>query len=152
MKNKNILIFGAGGAARAILYALKVLKVNNVYIINRTTKNAVSLAKKFNVESIDLQRVKDVFASIDMLINCSSCGMDTKDIFPFKVDKFKRSLMVYDLIYNKFTPFVKFARASGIKIFTGEGMLAHQGACSFRIWTGIYPNVKVVKKIFEDLK
>ncbi|MDR0723635.1 MAG: shikimate dehydrogenase [Endomicrobium sp.] len=150
LKNKNILVFGAGGAARAILYALKGLKANKICIVNRTYKNAVNLAKKFNVGSVNLQETKDVFVSVDLLINCSSCGMNTKDVFPFKIDKFKRSLIIYDLIYNKSTPFVKFARSNGVKIFTGEGMLVCQGACSFKIWTGIYPNVKITKKIFEN--
>ncbi|MDR1522797.1 MAG: shikimate dehydrogenase [Endomicrobium sp.] len=147
LKNKNILVVGAGGAARSILYALKKLKTDKIYITNRTIKNAEKLSKVFNVGSISLQKARDLLPSIDMLINCSSCGMDLQDVLPFDVDKFECKLIVYDLIYNKLTPFIKFAKANKLKVFTGEGMLIRQGACNFEIWTGIYPDVEKFKKI-----
>ncbi|MCA6071468.1 MAG: shikimate dehydrogenase [Endomicrobium sp.] len=142
LNNKNVLVVGAGGAARAIAYALKNARATkDIYIANRTLASAQNLAKTFKVKSIDTNKVSELLSQIDLLINCSSCGMKKEDSFPFVIDKIKKSLIVYDLIYNKVTPFVKFAKAKGLKVFTGEGMLVRQGASAFEIWTGKYPKI-----------
>ena len=134
------------------MYALKKLKVSKIYITKRTAKSAINLSKMFNVQNVSSYKVKTLFSSIYMLINCSACGMDLQDVFPFVVDKFNRKLVVYDLIYSKLTPFVKFAKTNNVKMFRGEGMLVRQGACSFKMWTGIYPNIKVAQKLFSKVK
>jgi shikimate dehydrogenase len=149
LKNKNVLVIGSGGAARAIAYALKIVKAKNIYISNRTLAKAEYLAKTFNIKSVDMSKVADILPKIDLLVNSSSCGMKKDDTLPFNAGKVKNSLVIYDLIYNKVTPFVKFAKDNGLKIFTGEGMLIHQGACAFEIWTGKYPDTKIAEKLFK---
>ncbi|GHT40023.1 shikimate dehydrogenase [Endomicrobiia bacterium] len=149
LKNKNVLIIGSGGAARAIAYALKTVKAKNIYVANRTLAKAEYLAKTFKIKSVDMSKVADILLKIDLLVNSSSCGMKKDDILPFNASKVKNSLIIYDLIYNKITPFVKFAKSNGLKIFTGEGMLIHQGACAFKIWTGKHPDTKVAEQLFK---
>jgi shikimate dehydrogenase len=149
LKDKNALIIGAGGAAKAVAYALKTLKAKNIYISNRTLTKSEYLAKTFKIKSVDMSKVVDILPEIDLLVNSSSCGMEKDDILPFNACEVKNTLTIYDLIYSKTTPFVKFAKDNGLKIFTGEGMLARQGACAFEIWTGKYPDVKIAEKLFK---
>jgi shikimate dehydrogenase len=147
--NKNIVVIGAGGAARAIVAALKAGKAKNVYIANRTLDQATKLAKEFKVKSIDIKNVEDILSDTNLLVNCSSCGMKKDDKLPFSFGKIKTGLTVYDLIYNKKTPFVKFAKINRLKVFTGEGMLIWQGAYAFKLWTGKFPDIKIAQKILK---
>jgi shikimate dehydrogenase len=151
LKNKNVLVIGAGGGARAIVYALKESKVKNIYIANRTLKNAEQLAEMFKIKSVDINKVGEVFPDVDMLVNTSACGMKKTDVLPFRADKIKNGLIVYDLIYSKVTPFTKFAEDKGLKIFTGVGMLIRQGACGFKIWTGKYPDIEIAERLLKKL-
>jgi shikimate dehydrogenase len=149
VKNKNIIVIGAGGAARAIVAALKAGKAKNVYIANRTLDKATKLAREFKVKSIDIKNVKDILGDANLLVNCSSCGMGKDDKLPFSFVRIKTGLTVYDLIYNKKTPFVKFAKINKLKIFTGEGMLIWQGAYAFKLWMGKFPDIKIAQKILK---
>jgi shikimate dehydrogenase len=149
LKNKKVIVIGAGGAARAVVAALKTGKPQQIYIANRTLDSAIILAKEFKVKSMDINNVKDALGNADLLVNCSSCGMKKDDRLPFSFCKIKTGLIVYDLIYNKRTPFVKFAKDNKLKVFTGEGMLIWQGAYAFRLWTGKFPDVKIAEKFLK---
>jgi shikimate dehydrogenase len=149
LEDKKVLVIGAGGGARAIVYALKESKAKNIYIANRTLKNAEELAEIFKIKAVDINKIGEVLSSVDLLVNTSACGMKKIDILPFKVDKIKSSLIIYDLIYNKLTPFTKLAGNKRLKIFTGVGMLIRQGACGFKIWTGKYPDIKIAERLLK---
>lgn len=144
LKNKTILVVGAGGAAKAILYALTKLKVKHVYLTSRTFDKAKLVAKKYkNISVIDINKVSASFLKdTDCLVNCSTCGMKKEDKLPFTIKEFNKKIVFYDIIYNKETPFKKFAAKNKIKYFSGEGMLIYQGAVSFDKWTGIFPDTK----------
>lgn len=141
LKDKKVLVIGAGGASKAILYALNKLKVKKIFLTSRTLSSAENTAKKYkNILCIDINKIPgDFLAGIDCLINCSTCGMKKGDKFPFSIKKFNKDIIFYDIIYNKNTPFKKFASKNKIKFFSGEGMLICQGAVSFKNWTGILP-------------
>ncbi|MDR1784793.1 MAG: shikimate dehydrogenase [Endomicrobium sp.] len=150
LKNKNVLVIGAGGAARAIVYALKNSEAGNIYISNRTLRGAQQLANIFKLNVFDITKVKELLPEIDLLVNASSCGLKKSDVLPFNdIVRVKSSLVIYDLIFNKVTPFVKFAKRKKLKVFTGEGMLARQGACGFKIWTGKYPDIKFAETFLK---
>ena len=144
LKNKTILVVGAGGAAKAILYALTKLKVKHVYLTSRTFDKAKLVAEKYkNISVIDINKVSASFLKdIDCLVNCSTCGMKKEDKLPFTIKEFNKKIVFYDIIYNKETPFKKFAAKNKIKYFSGEGMLIYQGAVSFEKWTKIFPDTK----------
>jgi len=144
LKNKTILVVGAGGAAKAILYSLNKLKVKRIYLTSRTFDKAKIVAEKYkNISVVDITKISVSFLKdIDCLVNCSTCGMKKEDKLPFTIKEFNKKIVFYDIIYNKETPFKKFAAKNKIKYFSGEGMLIYQGAVSFDKWTGIFPNTK----------
>ena len=144
LKNKKIVVVGAGGAAKAILYALTKMKTKKIFLTSRTIDKAKLVAKKYNnVSVIDINKIPaNFFQDIDCLVNCSTCGMKKGDKLPFMIKEFNKKIVFYDIIYNKETPFKKFAAKNKIKYFSGEGMLIYQGAASFDKWTGIFPDTK----------
>ena len=75
--------------------------------------------------------------------------MNKDDVLPFKISKYNKNIIFYDIIYNKFTPFKKFALKNKIKYFSGEGMLIYQAAVSFYRWTNIFPDTKETFKILK---
>lgn len=149
LKNKKILVYGAGGGSRAVIYALKHSGTQKIYIANRTKSKAQKLAKHFKIESIDTSKIKELLPEIDILVNTSSCGMKRTDSLPFKVNNLKNDMIIYDLIYNKKTPFTKLAKEKKLRYFSGEGMLINQGAHGFKIWTGMYPDTKKALRLFK---
>ncbi len=144
LKNKTILVIGAGGAAKAILYSLNKLKVKQIYLTSRTMDKAKLTAENYkNISVLDIHKISANFLkNINCLINCSTCGMGKKDKLPFAIKDFNKDIIFYDIIYNKETPFKKFAAKNKIKYFSGEGMLIFQGAVSFDKWAGIFPDTK----------
>ena len=120
------------------------LKVKKIFLTSRTFDKAKFVAKKYkNVSVIDINKISANFLeNIDCLVNCSTCGMKKGDKLPFTIKEFNKNIIFYDIIYNKETPFKKFAAKNKIKYFSGEGMLIYQGAVSFDKWTGIFPDTK----------
>ncbi|AKL98606.1 shikimate dehydrogenase [Endomicrobium proavitum] len=149
IKNKNILIYGAGGAAKAVAYALSLSGAKNVFITNRTHKTAEKLADIFKIKAIAAANIQNALTDADLIVNASACGMKKNDVLPFNAEKIKPAAIIYDLIYNKNTPFAKLAKEKKLKYFTGDGMLVNQGAQAFKIWTGIYPNAKSALKLLK---
>jgi len=145
------LVCGAGGAARGVVYALKKAGAK-IFIANRTYKNAARLAKKFNVEVLRENEISNFISNADFIVNASACGMKVSDVLPFKCEKLKSAAVIYDLIYNKETPFKKLAEKFKAEYFSGLGMLIRQGAYSFKIWTGKFPGLKSAEKLLAGLK
>ncbi|XRP97115.1 shikimate dehydrogenase [Methanocaldococcus sp. 16A] len=157
VKDKNIVIFGAGGAARAV--AFELAKDNNIIIANRTVEKAENLAKeiakklnkKFG-EEVKFSGLDVDLKDIDIIINATPIGMyPNVDVEPIvKADKLREDMVVMDLIYNPLeTVLLKEAKKVNAKTINGLGMLIYQGAVAFKIWTGVEPNVEVMK---ESLK
>lgn len=156
LQNKTVLVVGAGGASKAVLYALNKLKVKKIYITSRTygTAEVVSHAYK-NIIPLKINEIEDnLLLEADCIINSSTCGMKNNDKMPFHIKRYKKDVVLYDLIYNKETPFKKFAVKNKLKYFSGEGMLIYQGAIAFEKWTGIKPDTKntfvLLKKYMEQ--
>lgn len=151
LKNKKVLVVGAGGASKAILYALNKLKVKKIYLTSRTIDKAKLLSQQYkNIFVSDIKNVScDILKDIDCLINCSTCGMKKEDNLPFEIKEFKQNIIFYDIIYNKLTPFKKFALKNKIKYFSGEGMLIYQGVVSFDKWMGFFPETKNTLKLIK---
>lgn len=152
LKGKSVLVVGAGGAAKAILYALMKLKVKKIFLTSRTFDKAKLIAKKYkNVSVVDIKKIPANFLeNIDCLVNCSTCGMKKEDKLPFRIKEVNKKIIFYDIIYNKETPFKKFAEKNKIKFFSGEGMLIYQGAVSFDKWTGIFPDTKKTLSLIKS--
>jgi len=149
VSGKKAFVFGAGGAARGVLYALKQAKADTIWLSNRSFDNAKKLAKEFAVKAVNANETPDLLPYADLIVNASACGMKKDDVLPFEPAPLKKNAAVYDLIYNKKTPFAGLARKNGAKYYSGEGMLINQGARAFKTWTGKYPDVKTAAALFR---
>ena len=154
-KGKKVALFGAGGAARAIAFALGK-EADELNIINRSLKPAAELADQLK-QSLDAKvfvytlspfTVKANLAEADLLINATSVGMKpnaNQTLIPRRL--LKPDLAVMDIVYNPIeTKLAKDAKAAGAKVVSGVEMLIYQGAASFEIWTGRSAPVEVMRK------
>ena len=159
VKDKNIIIYGAGGAARAV--AFELAKNNNIIIANRTIEKAEKLAKEI-AEKLGKEFGREVkfdsldadLEGVDIVINATPIGMyPNVNVEPIvKADKLREDMVVMDLIYNPLeTVLLKEAKKVGAKAINGLGMLIYQGAIAFKIWTGVEPNVEVMKEAIINI-
>lgn len=135
LKNKNVAMIGAGGAARAIVFGM-VEKGANLTIYNRTIKKANELAKEFGVISSSIDNIENVKYA-DIIINATSLGMG-KNINETPVPKkfIKENQICFDIVYSpEETVFLKNASIIGAQIINGKEMLVHQGLTQFKLYT-----------------
>ena len=140
---KDILIVGAGGASRGVLFALSRAGAERVFIYNRTHGRAHGLAEYAaqyfpETEIIALASPSDLPSkSMDLVVNATSCGMRTNHQLPLEWDKIRQPKAAYDLVYTpRETPWLREAKNLGIPCANGLGMLTEQAALSFELWTG----------------
>lgn len=156
---KNVLVLGAGGAARAVVFALGRAHANRIIVHNRTFDRAdalVSYAIDFfpesEIDAIDeISDVKNEKQGIDLVVNATSLGMKGDHSVPMDLEILEGSPSVYDLVYSPAqTPFLKAADKLGLPTANGLGMLAAQAALSFELWTGKKESVREI--MLETLK
>lgn len=150
VEGKRALIFGAGGAGRAIVYALVKGGAFEITLVNRDLKKAEEVAKNFSkvrVEEFDLNKIEEKHISEhDIIINATSMGMKGKNPLLINFKNVKKNAVVCDIVYTPLkTEFLKNAEKRGLKIVSGDGMLLYQGALSFRLWTGIAPPLNLMR-------
>lgn len=143
LKGKQLLLMGAGGAARGVILPLRRAGAN-ITITNRTVNKAHHLAKRFSVSSCSYELLADT--QFDVVINATSTGL-SDEIPPLPRGIFAPGALAYDMMYGRETPFMKFAREHGVsedRITDGLGMLVEQAAESFYIWRGVRPDTAPV--------
>ncbi len=154
-KGKKVLLLGAGGAAKAIAYAL-AKETKQLTILNRTPKKTEELAQTLssrfhtNVACGDLSQsaLRSSLQDADILINATSVGMHPNSHLTLvSREMLKTDLTVMDIIYNPVeTRLAKEAKAAGAKVISGVEMLIYQGAASFEIWRGQRAPVEVMRQ------
>ncbi len=154
-KGKRVMLLGAGGAARAIAFALAE-QADELSILNRTLQPAVELTnlvhQKFNSKvfayALSPLTIRANVADADLLINATSVGMKPNASKTLVAPKWlKPDLAVMDIVYDPLeTKLAKNAKAAGAKMVSGVEMLIYQGAASFEIWTGRKAPVEVMRK------
>lgn len=122
---RTALVLGAGGAARAVLYALVDAGAAEVSIWNRTPQRAEELAADFGV----VPRLR----SADIVVNATSVGLHEGSL---PLDGLDAPSTAVEMVYGSDTPFTAWARAKGARIVDGIEILVRQGALSFTLWTG----------------
>ena len=131
LKDKSILILGAGGAARSVASAL----INFGAVVTvavRSAEKGANFAKSLNCNYVMFHNIKDEY---DILINATPIGMKDDDLSPVDVSKLKKLLLVYDCIYNPpMTKLLSCAKDAGIAYDNGLSMLVLQGAYSEKHW------------------
>jgi len=150
IKGKNVVILGAGGAAKAISFYLDADGAK-VSIANRTKERAAQLVSTLhNADFIGLDaELKKHIRDSDILINATSVGMHPNETATLiTADMMHADLVVFDIVYNPMeTKLLREAKRAGVKkIVDGVKMLVYQGAASFRIWTKREPPVEVMEK------
>ena len=145
-------VIGAGGAARAIVYALGHAGCPAIYLANRHLPRAESLAAQFSdlpVHPIplDAAALSAVLPHSALLVNTSARGLHGEGHPELDLARMPRNGSVYDIVYNPLeTPLLRAARQAGLGAMDGLGMLVEQGAESFRIWTGTLPQTAAVEE------
>jgi shikimate dehydrogenase len=140
IESRPVYIFGAGGSARAIAFALAHRGVRQFYISNRTEQRFITLRNMLQTsfQDILIQQFSSTISHDALIINCTPVGtMDIKPnmLWPEKIP-FRPSQTVIDIVYEpKETPLLQKARVDGAQTLNGLGMLLHQAAESFSIWT-----------------
>ncbi|MFH1588516.1 MAG: shikimate dehydrogenase [Candidatus Diapherotrites archaeon] len=134
LRGKKVLLFGAGGAAKAIIVGLKKEKAETV-VINRTKNKALALKKKFKVQVKKLNEINS--NEFDILINATSTGMKPKQNEMICPESFlRKGLVVIDLVYEPIeTKLLKEAKKKRCTTINGLEMLLLQGTEAFRIFT-----------------
>ena len=157
----DVTVIGAGGASRAVIYALiRNFKVGHINIVNRTEQTGESLKeyfsakmlftdfKVFNLAPPDLI---DVFRSSKLIVHTTSMGMtpDIDDSATTIAESFVKNQIVFDVVYTPVqTKLLKLAKSCGARTVTGLQMFVEQGARSYELWTGEkMPVEKVIKAL-----
>jgi len=138
---KNAIVLGAGGAANAIVFALRSRGVK-VVILNRTVEKAKKLAE-LNMCSCDsLDNAKDYEGFADLVVNTTSVGLGDVNASPIPGFKFTGREIVYDIVYKpRMTRMLKDAKEKGCRLHFGSEMLFSQGKEQFKLFTGFdYPS------------
>ena len=139
IRNKNILILGAGGVVSSIIYALKKMEVSKINISNRTKKKAEDLKDLFN--NLNIVDWGDI-PNFDMIINATSLGLNEEDEIEMDYSKIGTNKLFYDIIYNpNQTNFLKKGKASGNRTENGKMMFIYQAHQAFTIWHKLMPKI-----------
>ena len=149
LRNRKVVLLGAGGVARAVVFALLNEEVTSVTVFNRSLERGRTLVRSFARSAGRIPLAAPPWTELetsvalkdcDLLVNCTSIGMRfsaAEAESPLRAHLIPKDALVYDLVYNpEETPFLKEARKAGAETLAGLSMLVHQGAASFELWTG----------------
>ena len=159
-KGKKIVIFGAGGAARAISVEMALAGATAAKIVNRSVERGeglVALLKERTDIEASFAKWDGPFSipdGTDVVINATSIGLfpDINARLDINFDTLTSSMMVADVIPNPpETHLVKTARDLGCPTIDGLGMLVNQGVIGIKYWTGVDPDPKVMRAALEDV-
>ena len=145
IKDKKILLLGAGGVAPSIIFALNKMSVSKIFVSNRTKEKAENLKDYFeNLIVVDWGEIP----SFDMIINATSVGLNNNDRINLDLSKIEKGKFFYDIIYNpEETEFLKLGKNLGHQTENGKKMFIYQAAAAFKIWHKIKPEIseKIIK-------
>ena len=139
-----VMVLGAGGAARAILYGLIAQGASRILLANRTRDRAEALAGTFGpaVSVVDWDARNQALAGCGLLVNATSLGMFGKGPLDIEVEALPEDAVVADIVYNPLeTPLLATARARRRQAVDGLGMLLYQAVPGFERWFGVRPQV-----------
>jgi shikimate dehydrogenase len=141
---RPVMVLGAGGAARAIVYGLTTQGASLILLANRTRDRAEALAGAFGptVGVVDWEGRNQALAGCGLLVNATSLGMTGKEPLDIDVEDFPEDSLVADIVYSPLeTPLLASARARGRQTVDGLGMLLYQAVSGFERWFGMRPEV-----------
>ena len=139
------VVLGAGGSSRAVVFGLIERGVKRVHLANRTIERARALADQLGaqVHPVAWDAIGDLLPRANLLVNTTSLGMHGQPALEVDVSLLPPQAVVADLVYVPLeTPLLAAARARGLRIADGLGMLLHQAVRGFELWFGQRPEVR----------
>jgi len=150
LKNKKILLIGAGGAAEGVIYSMLEKKPSELTLTNRTIEKSNVIQNKMDVhaKSFDVNlNVTEITECphqyFDVIINATSASLINAELH-MDPKVFHEGCLAYDMMYGKETSYIREAISQGSKTSDGLGMLVEQAAEAFFIWHHIQPTTKSV--------
>jgi shikimate dehydrogenase len=151
----KVVVLGAGGSAHAVVVGLALAGVDGITIANRTHQRALHLADDIGARaqvpmrgvSLEDEHLPEYISESDLLVSTITAGMDPSIPLVIDPDWLHSNLIVCDIVYvPPETNLLKAAAERELKTVGGMGMLVHQGAISFELWTGRQPSVKTMRR------
>ena len=136
------VVFGAGGASRAILAALIEDGASDIILANRTRSRADQLRSDFGakIKVVEWMKIQNYLSEASTIINTTSLGMVGKTDIPIPLNALKKNTLVTDIVYTPIeTHLLATAAKMGCRTVDGLGMLIHQAIPGFERWFGIRP-------------
>jgi shikimate dehydrogenase len=153
---KNVLLLGAGGAARAVAGQMALCGAAHLTIAARDVGKAQELAEHLasfaKTSRCSIHEAEELAGGYDLIVNTTPVGMHPQvEQVPFDTSRLHGQPLVSDLIYNpRETRFLQEAAARGCRTHGGLGMFIHQGAHAFRLWTEVEAPVDVMRQTVES--
>lgn len=162
VENADIIILGAGGAARAAAFLCAFYHARKVYILNRTVEKAVRVADEVEEKTGFLDVIPLAFQDYTQITekNCLVLQATKVGLYP-NIDEtpvedaafFHKASVVYDLIYTpEETKFMRLAKEHGVKAYNGLKMLLYQGVAAYEMWNQVSVPKEIVQKAYEALQ
>jgi len=156
---RNVLIFGGGGAARAVLYSISQLNYQKVFLVVRSARRREKLQEDFGyMKNLEIKEWEEVYIQetlkgVDFVVNTTPLGMEGfSDSYPLKPTYSLQGKVFVDLVYKpELTPFLKIGQSFGAEIKNGVEMLIFQAIKSFEIWTGLKTEFKDWQRIYNSI-
>ncbi|WP_434984365.1 shikimate dehydrogenase [Vreelandella zhaodongensis] len=151
IKDKRVLVIGAGGAVRGVLEPLLAEQPRNVVIVNRTAEKAAQLAEAFaDLGTLQGGGFDTLEGQFDLVINGTSASL-SGDLPPLPDNVFNPGAWAYDMMYgSEPTVFLQWAGPRGAKLLDGLGMLVEQAAESFFLWRNVRPDTASVRTLLRQ--
>lgn len=146
LRDRRILLLGAGGAARGVILPLLAEQPASLAVANRTASKAEALARQFTDPRIQAGGYAQLAGQcFDVIVNATSASLGG-DLPPLPAGCFAEGGLAYDMMYGQGeTPFLAFAREQGaVQRIDGLGMLVEQAAAAFELWRGVRPDTAPV--------
>jgi len=154
LRGAKVLLLGAGGAGRTAALKLASKNVAELFLVNRTATKAEEVAAEIQKQSPGVKVIVGYpKAGVDLILNATSLGLKPDDASPLdeRLFSLNQTRAVYDMIYRPAeTKLLAAAKAAGCKTANGLGMLLHQGAKAFEIWTGQAAPLAVMRRALEQ--
>ena len=133
--DKKVIVLGAGGTGKSILYSLKQLGVKKVILLNRTLQKARALKNEIII-AYSLENIESVIKDDSIIINTTPIGMQSNQS-PIDLGLLHKNQILIDVIYNPLeTAFLRLGNKLGAKTLNGLDMFIHQGLASLDLWFG----------------
>ena len=140
-KKRPVIVFGAGGAAEAILYFLKLENIRDITVVNRTKKRAIEIARKYKNIKFSSDFKLDI-KEAGLIINTSSLGMIGYPELTINLSKVNKEAIIYDIVYNPINTYIiTEAKKNKLEVVTGLDMFLEQARASFEVWFKIKPEI-----------